>query len=110
MYSSVQRQRSDQCPVYAIWYLTPTGLIPVNGPVSLTRTRFVKPNQPTVIAKGAHPHLSLRGAQRRGNLVDVNTRRQTTIATAARLPPPYQVRGRNDKFRNFLGVPTPVFR
>jgi hypothetical protein len=71
MYSSVQRQRSDQCPVYAIWYLTPTGLIPVNGPVSLTRTRFVKPNQPTVIAKGAHPHLSLRGAQRRGNLVEV---------------------------------------
>ena len=27
------------------------------------RTHFVKPNWPTVIAKGAHPHLSLRGAQ-----------------------------------------------
>ena len=27
----------------------------------------------------------------------LNTRRQTTIATATRLPPPYQVRGRNDK-------------
>ena len=30
-----------------------------------------KPNWPTVIAKGAHPYLSLRGAQRRGNLVEV---------------------------------------
>ena len=40
----------------------------------LTRTRFVKLNQTTVIAAGAHPHLSLRGAQRRGNLVeDVHT-------------------------------------
>ena len=38
---------------------------------SLTHTRFVKPNRPAVIAKGAHPHLSLRGAQRRGNLVAV---------------------------------------
>ncbi len=37
----------------------------------LTRTHFVKPNQPTVIAEGTHPHLSLRGAQRRGNLVEV---------------------------------------
>ena len=27
----------------------------------------------------------------------LNTRRQITIATATRLPPPYQVRGRNDK-------------
>ena len=26
----------------------------------------------------------------------LNTRRQITIATATRLPPPYQVRGRND--------------
>ena len=27
----------------------------------------------------------------------LNTRRRTIIATATRLPPPYQVRGRNDK-------------
>ena len=27
----------------------------------------------------------------------LNTRRRTTVATATRLPPPYQVRGRNDK-------------
>ena len=27
----------------------------------------------------------------------LNTRRQTTIAISSRLPPPYQVRGRNDK-------------
>ncbi len=40
-------------------------------PLPLARTHFVKPNQPTVIAKGTHPHLSLRGAQRRGNLVEV---------------------------------------
>ena len=32
---------------------------------------LVKPNRPAVIAKGAYPHLSLRGAQRRGNLVAV---------------------------------------
>ena len=29
----------------------------------------------------------------------LNTRRQTTIATATRLPPPYQVRGRNDRLK-----------
>ena len=29
----------------------------------------------------------------------LNARRQTTIATATRLPPPYQVRGRNDRFK-----------
>ena len=27
----------------------------------------------------------------------LNTRQQTTIATSSRLPPPHQVRGRNDK-------------
>ena len=27
----------------------------------------------------------------------LNTRGRTTIATATKLPPPYQVRGRNDK-------------
>ena len=27
----------------------------------------------------------------------LNTRRRTAVATATRLPPPYQVRGRNDK-------------
>jgi hypothetical protein len=32
---------------------------------------FVKPDWPAVIAKGAQPHLSLRGAQRRGNLIEV---------------------------------------
>ena len=41
------------------------------APWNLPRTHFVKPNQPTVIARSAHPHLSLRGAQRRGNLVAV---------------------------------------
>jgi adenylyl-sulfate kinase len=30
----------------------------------------------------------------------LNTRRQTTIATATRLPPAYQVRGRNDKLKS----------
>ena len=41
-------------------------------------THFAKPNQPTVIAKGDHPHLSLRGVaahgepvEPRGNLVEV---------------------------------------
>ena len=29
----------------------------------------------------------------------LNTRRQTTNATATRLPPPYQVRGRNDRLK-----------
>ena len=29
----------------------------------------------------------------------LNTRRQTTVATATRLPPPYQVRGRNDRLK-----------
>ena len=29
----------------------------------------------------------------------LNTRRQITIATATRLPPPYQVRGRNDRLK-----------
>ncbi len=73
----------------------------------LLRTRFVKPNQPTFIAKGAHPHLSLRGAQplmvSLSNHVAIplrlSTRRQTAIATATRLPPPYQVRGRNDRLK-----------
>ena len=35
----------------------------------LTRTHFVKLNWPTVIARSAHPHLSLRA--QRGNLVAV---------------------------------------
>ena len=34
----------------------------------------------------------------------LSTRRRTIIATATRLPPPYQVRGRNDKFCNFRGL------
>ena len=29
----------------------------------------------------------------------LNTRRGTIIATATRLPPPYQVRGRNDRLK-----------
>ena len=75
----------------------------------LLRTRFVKPNQPTVIARSAHPHLSLRGAptptchcEERSDVaipLRLSTRRQTAIATATRLPPPYQVRGRNDRLK-----------
>ena len=35
----------------------------------------------------------------------LNTRRQTTIATPTRLPPPYQVRGRNDMtIKNPVGI------
>ena len=42
----------------------------VNTGDGLMRTYFVKPNQPTILAKGAHPpDLSLRA--QRGNLVAV---------------------------------------
>ena len=40
----------------------------LNPPVQLTRTHFVKPKWPTVIARVPTPNLSLQGAQRRGNL------------------------------------------
>ena len=43
--------------------------------------------QPLMVSLSNHVAISLR----------LNTRRQITIATATRLPPPYQVRGRNDK-------------
>ena len=94
-----------------------------NSPSNFTRTHFVKPNRPAVIARSAHPHLSLRGAQplmvSLSNHVAIslrlNTHRQTTIATATRLPPPYQVRGRNDRLKwvraslsNLLVCPTAI--
>ena len=42
--------------------------------------------QPLMVSLSNHVAISLR----------LNTRRQIAIATATRLPPPYQVRGRND--------------
>ena len=43
--------------------------------------------------------LACRHCEERSDVARLNTRRQTTIATATRLLPPYQVRGRNDRLK-----------
>ena len=56
----------------------------------LTRTRFnpsLRGAQPLMVSLSNHVAISMR----------LNTRRRTAVATATRLPPPHQVRGRNDE-------------
>ena len=77
----------------------------VNASKWLTRTHFAKPNQPAVIAKGAHPHLSLRGAQRRGNLVEVEHTSANHHYYGDEIATPVSSTGRNDRLKRLRVSP-----
>ena len=67
-----------------------TDLTMDNAAEVLTRTRFnlsLRGAQPLMVSLSNHVAISMR----------LNTRWRTAVATATRLPTPYQVRGRNDK-------------